>query len=166
MSDRSLSRREALNRVSTLVTGPAGAPAAQTGRRGGPPPADRSAARLVPRGDLVNTLEYEDEARKALAPAAFAAIAGSDRADFDRITLRPRMCVPVLDMNLSVTLFGDTHFTPIVVGPVEMQRRFHQDAEIATIAGAAAARAAVIVSSHSSVPLSDLVQSAKTPLWF
>jgi 4-hydroxymandelate oxidase len=106
---------------------------------------------LVPRTDLVNALEFEEQARRKLAPAVFAAVAGSHRLGFDRITLRPRMCVPVLDMDLSVTLFGDLNFAPIVVGPIERQQRFHPDGELATVRGAAAARAAVVVSSHSSV---------------
>jgi 4-hydroxymandelate oxidase len=166
MSD-SLTRREALARAGALVTGPAGAlTAGQTDRRSGPPRFDPSSTRLVPRGDLVNTLEFEEQARKQLAPTAFGEIAGSDRTEFDRITLRPRMCVPVLDMNLSVTLFGDTHFAPIVVGPIEDQKRFHPDAEIGTVTGAAAAKAAIVVSSDSSVPLPDLMARAKTPVWY
>src|SRR5207244_3434257 len=142
---RPLTRREALDRVGELVTGPAGALAApQTGRGGGPGPGDPSSARLVPRLDLVNTLEFEEQAKRKLAPGMFAEIAGSGRTEFDRITLRPRMCVPVLDMNLSVTLFGDTHFTPIVVGPIEDQKRFHVDGEIGTVKGAAAAKTAIV----------------------
>ena len=40
-----------------------------------------------------------------------------DRALFDRITLRPRMNVPTTDMDLTVNLFGEDHFTPIIVAP-------------------------------------------------
>jgi 4-hydroxymandelate oxidase len=167
MRTRSLSRRQVLDRVGAVVTAPARAlTAAQTVRGRGAGASDPSASRLVPRPDLVNTLEFEEQARKALAPAAFAAISGSRREEFDRITLRPRMCVPVLDMNLSLTLFGDAHFAPIIVGPIENQRRFHPDGELATLTGAAAARAGVVVSSHSSVAGSDLTANAKTPLWY
>jgi hypothetical protein len=58
---------------------------------------------LAPRVELVNTLEYEEQAKRKLAPAVFAHIAGGERASFDRITLRPRQLVPTLDMDLGVT---------------------------------------------------------------
>lgn len=126
----------------------------------------QSPARIPPRGELVNALEFEDVARLTLPQAAYATIAGGDREAFDRITFRPRMMVPTLDLDLSVDLFGVTHFTPIVVGPVADQRRYHADGELATVRGAAAARAAVIVSSRSSVPIEQIVAAARTPLWY
>ena len=81
--------------------------------------------RLVPRDQLVNTLEYEEQAKRSLTADVFTSIAGGDRAAFDRITLRPRMLSPALDLDLSVTLFGDTLFAPVMVGPIANQRRFH-----------------------------------------
>ena len=121
---------------------------------------------LPPRHELVNAFEFEEVARMMLAPEVFSSIAGSDRAAFDRVTLRPRMCIPVLDMNLTVDLFGDAHFTPILVGPVADQRRFHRDGELATVRGASAAKAGVIVSGRSSAPIADVAREAKVPLWF
>jgi 4-hydroxymandelate oxidase len=122
--------------------------------------------RLPRRDDLVNVLEFEEPAKLALSAPVYATIAGGDRAGFDRITLRPRMMVPTLDLDMSVELFGDTLFTPIVVGPVADQRRYHTDGELATVRGASSARAAVVIASRSSVPIQDLVAQAKTPLWF
>lgn len=121
--------------------------------------------RLVPRTDLVSTLEFEEQAKRVLPPDRFTLIAGGERAAFDRITIRPRMCVPVLDMDLGLRLLGDQHFAPILVGPVEDQRRFHADAEAATLRGAAAAKAVMVVSRRSSVPLKSLAADARTPLW-
>jgi 4-hydroxymandelate oxidase len=130
------------------------------GRGGGP------AVPPVPRTDLVNTLEFEEQARRRLPPAVYAQIAGSRRDGFDRITLRPRMCVPVMDMSLSVTLFGDAHFAPIVVAPIENQRRFHPEGELATIRGAGTAKAAVVVSARSSVPLAEIAAATGGPIWY
>jgi len=126
---------------------------------------DPSAVRLVPRDELINALEFEEEAKKKLAPATFALIAGGDRAMFDRITLRPRMLVPTLEMDLSQTILGDTHFTPILVGPVSEQKRFHPDGEIATAKGCAAAKAFIIVSSRSSVPVDQIAAQNKN-FWY
>jgi 4-hydroxymandelate oxidase len=121
---------------------------------------------LPPRGELANVFEFEDMAKRVLPGEVFATIAGSDRAAFDRFTFRPRMMIPVLDMDLSVELLGTKHFTPILIGPVVEQRQFHRDGELATARGAAAARAAMVVSSRSSVPIDQLSAEARTPLWY
>ena len=120
---------------------------------------------LVPRGDLVNVLEYEAQARLVLGPAKVAPILGSDRTVTDRITLRPRMNIPTRDLDLTNTLFGDQHFTPIIVGPIADQKRFHPDGEVAMARGASAAKAAMVVSSDASVPLVAIAQATTAPLW-
>ena len=58
--------------------------------------------RLTPREELVNVLEFEEEAKKKPPPATFALIAGGDRALFDRVTLRPRMNIPTTEMDLDL----------------------------------------------------------------
>ena len=120
---------------------------------------------LVPRTDLVNVLEYESQARLVLGPATVAPIVGSDRTVTDRITLRPRMNIPTRDLDLTSTLFGDEHFTPIIVGPIADQKRFHPDGEVAMARGASAAKAAMVVSSDASLPLATIAEAATTPLW-
>src|SRR5437667_11005294 len=102
--------------------------------------------RLPPRQELVNVLEFEDAAKIALAADVYSTIAGSNRAAFDRITFRPRLMVSTLDLDLSDDLFEDSHLAPILVAPVADQRRFHPDAELATVRGPSAAQAAVVVS--------------------
>lgn len=120
---------------------------------------------LVPQGDLVNVLEYETQARLVLGPAKVAPILGSDRTITDRITLRPRMNIPTRDLDLTSILFGDQHFTPIIVGPIADQTRFHPDGEVAMARGASAAKAAMVVSSDASIPLATIANAATTPLW-
>ena len=161
------SRRQALG-VMTAAAGMAGATmaaldasaqAAAPLRMPAPPPV------LVPRADLVNVLEYEAQARQVLGVAKVAPLQGSDRTVTDRITLRPRMNIPTRDLDLTVSLFGDQHFTPIIVGPMADQKRFHPEGEIAMARGASAAKAAMVVSSDSSVPLAAITQAATTPLY-
>ena len=165
------SRRQAVGVMGTTVAAglvstalPASAAPAQTAaatplRMPDPPPV------LVPRTDLVNILEYETQARLVLGPAKAAPILGSDRTVTDRITLRPRMNIPTRDLDLTSTLFGDEHFTPIIVGPIANQKRFHPEGEIAMARGASAAKAAMVVSSDASAPLAEIAQAATTPLW-
>ncbi|MFO1248079.1 MAG: alpha-hydroxy-acid oxidizing protein [Alphaproteobacteria bacterium] len=124
-----------------------------------PPPAP------APRGELVNVFEYEEQAKLAQGAAKMAPVTGSDRTITDRITLRPRMNIPTRDLDLTTTLFGDAHFTPIIVGPMADQKRFHPEGEVATARGASAAKAAMVVSSQSSMPLSAITQATTQPLW-
>jgi len=122
--------------------------------------------RLPRRQDLVNVLEYEDVAKQVLDAAVYTAIAGGSRAAFDRMTFRPRYLVPTVDLDMTADLLGAPHVAPILVGPVGDQRRFHPDGELATVRGASAAHASIVVSSRSSMPLADLAAQATTPLWF
>src|SRR5437016_699551 len=127
------------------------------GTQNGPPAPKPRLSRMQ---ELVNTFEFEDVARLALDDATFSTIAGSDRTGFDRMTFRPRQLVPTLDLDLTADLFGTRHLAPILVGPIAEQRRFHPDAELATIRGASAAQASVVVSSRSSVPIAEIAAQA------
>jgi 4-hydroxymandelate oxidase len=165
------SRRRAIRVMGTTVSAsmmgagvpalgaPAQTPATTSLREPILPPA------VVPRTNLVNVLEYEPQARLVLGPAKVAPILGSDRTVTDRITLRPRMNIPTRDLDLTSSLFGDQHFTPIIVGPIADQKRFHPEGEVAVARGASAAKAGMVVSSNASVPLTTIAQAATTPLW-
>jgi 4-hydroxymandelate oxidase len=76
------------------------------------------------------------------------------------------MMVPCLDLNLALDLLGMPLFAPILVGPVADQRRFHPEGELATVRGAGAGKAAVVVSRRASHPLPALAAAATTPLVF
>lgn len=122
----------------------------------------------TPVDELVNSLEFAEQARRVLPEDVFSSIEGSDRSIFDRYTFRPRMNVSTLDMNLSVPLLGEELFTPLVVGPVSRQQRFHAEGERATLTGASAADTVTVISHDTSVPLSDLgaiAREASQPLW-
>ena len=148
------SRREVFGNFAALFAGAASARA------------QGSSPNLPPREELVNTFDFEDVAKLRLSEEAYATIAGSDRAAFDRMTFRPRRMIPTVDMDLSSELFGDRHFTPILVGPVDEQRQYHPDGELEAVRGAAAGRAGVVVSSRSSAPIAEIAAEARTPLWY
>jgi 4-hydroxymandelate oxidase len=166
MRTHTLSRRQALNRAGALLAGSLAGASAVRGQAPVGTAARLGSGMLVPRADLVNVLEYEDQARRVLTTATQDLVTGSDRTGFDRITLRPRMLVPTVDLDLSVTLFGHTHFAPILVGPIARQRQYHPDGETATLAGATDAQAATIISSQSDTPVADLASQATLPLWY
>ena len=121
---------------------------------------------LPPRAELVNALEFEDIARMTLSPSAFEQINGSNRAPFDRITFRQRLMVKA-NLDLTIELFGEELFAPIMVGPVAAQQTFHPDGELATARGASAARATMVVSSRSNYPFEQISNHAATSaLWY
>jgi isopentenyl diphosphate isomerase/L-lactate dehydrogenase-like FMN-dependent dehydrogenase len=121
---------------------------------------------VTPLDELVNTLEFETEAQRVLAADVFRGVAGSDRAPFDRITFRPRLMVNCVDLDLTTEVVGQTLFAPIIVAPIAGQQQFHAEGEQATLRGATAARAAVILSVRPSMPIESLATGATTPLFF
>ena len=85
---------------------------------------------------------------------------------YQRIRLRPRVLVDVSKLDTRVTLFGQEHDFPILLAPTSAQTLTHPEGELATARGAAAAGAAMVLSSFSSTSLEDVAAVAKTPLWF
>jgi 4-hydroxymandelate oxidase len=122
--------------------------------------------RLPPGDELVNSLEYEEQARFVLPENVYAGIAGTNVEPFNRITFMPRTNIPILDMDLTVPLFGEPLFTPMIAGPIPYQRAYHAEGELATVRGAEAANTVVVVSSRSSVPLEQIARQSTGPLWF
>ncbi len=116
---------------------------------------------LTPVGELVNVIEFEAMAERKLPPAVFAAIAGSQRDELERLTFRSRLMVDTTKLDLTTNLFGQTMFAPILIGPAAQQKRFHPEGELAVARGAAAAQATLILSSQSSYPLDQI----RSPFW-
>ena len=133
MSDNKLTRRQLAGSVSSIIApsslahGQQGAgPASSTAKM--PVPIIDSGPRLAPADEVVLVREFEDGAKLKLPGRVFSTIAGTDHRAFDLITLRHRMMISTMDMDLSVELFGDKLFTPILIGPVSDQKRYHADA--------------------------------------
>lgn len=121
--------------------------------------------RITPPDELVNVFEAEAMAKRLLPDALFAKIAGTHHDAFDRITLRPRMLEPTRNMDLTVDLFGEKLFAPILAGPASRVERFHTGGELALVRGAASTKTVVVLSSASSQPLDKLAAEAKSGAW-
>src|SRR5580658_3863344 len=159
MKKTALTRRQALAGFGSLAAAPLMADQS-------PVLAPEPAGRIAPRNDLVNVLEFESMAERKLAPPVYKTIAGSDRSFFERITFRPRMMVPTTKMDLSLPLFGEKMFAPIMAGPLARMQNYHPDGEIAMVRAASAAKAWMVVSSESSVPVEKIALESKTTLWY
>jgi 4-hydroxymandelate oxidase len=130
--------------------------------------------RIAPLEELLNALEFEAAARQKLPKPVFDHIAGGagdgrtlrrNREFFQRITFRPRMLNDVSSLDLSVELFGETLFTPLIAGPTALHGRVHPEGEVATRQGAAAAKAVVVISERTSQPLDRIAGAAEGPWW-
>jgi isopentenyl diphosphate isomerase/L-lactate dehydrogenase-like FMN-dependent dehydrogenase len=158
MSDRLFSRRSALAGCASLITASRASLAQQL--------TTEQPGRIPPVEELVNAFEVELIAQRKLDTFTYAKIAGSDRKAFERITFRPRLMVDTTKLDLSIELFGDTMFTPILIGPTSQQKRFHPEGESAMARGAAAAKVGMVVASRSSQPIGEIAEQAKTTLWY
>ncbi len=116
--------------------------------------------------ELVNIPEFEGIAREKLNRETYALIADGDRGMFDRITLRPRLMVDTRKLDLTLDLFGQRMFAPILVAPVSRHQRFHPEGELATVRGAAAAKAAMVIVDSPGLALDALVKAADGNVWF
>lgn len=85
---------------------------------------------------------------------------------YQRIRLKPHVLVDASQLDTRVTLFGQEHAFPILLAPTSAQTLTHPQGEVATARGAAAAGAALVLSSFSSTSLEDVAAVAKSPLWF
>lgn len=125
--------------------------------------------------DVVAVTDYEPLAQARMSPAAWAYFSGgvgdeitlaANPAAFARRLLRPRVLADLKGGHTRITLFGRTYEHPIFLAPVAYQKMAHPEGERATLLGAAAMKAGMIVSTQSTVLLEDLAREAQTPLWF
>lgn len=119
--------------------------------------------------------DYEAFARARVAPAAWAYLNGGagdehtlhdNLAAFRRLKLRNRVLADVAGGDTRVSLFGDDFAHPILLAPVAHQKLAHRDGELATVLGASAMGAGMVVSTEANVALEELARAAQAPLWF
>ena len=160
MKNTIVTRRKALGGLGSLVA------ASQLAADHPPKLIGEPPGRIAPRLDLVNVLEFENMAERKLASDTYATIAGSDRSFFDRITFRPRMMVPTTHLDLTVSLFGEKMFAPVLAGPIARLQNYHPDGEVGMVRAASAAKSWMVISSESSLPVEKIAESSKTTLWY
>ena len=85
---------------------------------------------------------------------------------YEHIRLRPRNLVDVSHLDTRTTLLGRELAFPILLAPTAYHKLAHPEGELATVAGANAAGATMVLSTYSTVSLEDVAAAAKGPLWF
>jgi len=104
----------------------------------------------------------EKRARRVMTKRGFAYVAGgagnertivANRAAFDRWRIVPRVLRDVSRRDLSLTLFGESLPTPLILAPVGVLEMVHYRADLAAAQAAAAERVPFIFSNQASVPM-------------
>jgi 4-hydroxymandelate oxidase len=118
----------------------------------------------------------EQQAKAKLSPAAYAfAAAGADDeitladniAAWRRLRLRPRMLNDVSKVDAAVTVLGRHLAAPIMVAPFGRHKLFHPEGERATARGAAAAGAAFVLPTTSTISIEEVAtEPGDAPRWF
>jgi 4-hydroxymandelate oxidase len=126
--------------------------------------------------DSVDFDTIEDRAREILDPGAyaFAACGADDEITFREniaawraIRLRPRMLRGVTAVDTATTLLGAPVATPVMLAPTGRHRLYHPEGERATARGAAAAGAAFVLATNSTVTIEDVATERRgAPHWF
>lgn len=90
----------------------------------------------------------------------------ANREAFERLRLQGRVLADMAGAETRVTLFGDSFDYPMLLAPTAFHRLVHPGGELATVFGAGAIRAGLVVSTQASVTLEEVAQRATSPLWF
>jgi isopentenyl diphosphate isomerase/L-lactate dehydrogenase-like FMN-dependent dehydrogenase len=92
---------------------------------------------------------------------------GRNRRAFDRWRIVPRFFRDVGERDLAVAVCGQELPVPVMLAPIGIRSIAHEDAELATAAGAREADVPVTLSSVSSETMEDVAEEpGNTPKWF
>ncbi|MES1253969.1 MAG: alpha-hydroxy acid oxidase, partial [Acidobacteriota bacterium] len=100
-----------------------------------------------------------------LSAAEDQATLRANRDGFKRYQLRPRRLVDVSHTDTSVTLFGTTWDTPLILCPVGHQGAFHPDGEVAVARAARAKKHIQTLSTVATRSIEEVAAARGGPVW-
>jgi 4-hydroxymandelate oxidase len=124
--------------------------------------------------DVLNIFDLGEIAQRKLPPAHWAYMATGVDDDrtvainheaYSNYAIRARRFVDVSNVQLSVSLFGETYPSPVYLSAVSSQRAFHPDAELGTARAAATRSALMMMSTASSTGIEDIMEARNGPVW-
>lgn len=124
--------------------------------------------------DAITADDFERLARERLSHMAYEFLASGaadeatlrwNRESYERIRLRPRVLEDVTEIDTSVTLFGQTMPSPVLLAPVAYQRLFHPEGEVASVKGAGMTGTTFVISTATNTRIEDIAAAATAPLW-
>ena len=161
-----ITRRELLRSAGML------AGASALAATGGTPPA---ASAPAPATDLFDVPDFERAAQARMSPMAWDYMAGAaadentlrwNHEAYQRLRLKPRVLVDVSQLDTRVRLLGRELPFPLLLAPTAYHKLVHPEGEIATVKGASAADATLVVSTSATTSIEDIAAAATRPLWF
>ena len=135
----------------------------------------RDAELIATPDQALNVFDFEAVARQRLPIAHYGYLATgvgdeatlrANRDGFSRFQLRVRRLVDVREIDMSISLFGGSWPSPIVLAPVGAQRAFHNDGELAAARAAAVGKHLQILSTQASFSLDEVNRARGEPVWY
>ena len=124
---------------------------------------------------LLTLDDAERLAEEAISPEAWSYIVGGagdertlrwNREAFSRYRLRPRVLVDVSSVTTETTVLGTPVSMPVLVAPMAFHQIAHEEGELATAKGAAAAGTLMCVSTVATATPRDIAEAAPAaPRW-
>jgi len=133
-----------------------------------------SAASIKSPDQVLDVMEFEDLARKALPPAHFAyletgvdddATVRLNHEAYQKIEIRSRRLINVEKLDSSVELFGTKWETPIFLCPVSSMRAFDPEGEVAVARAAAKKHHLQMLSTVAGTSIEDVTKARGSPVW-
>ncbi|HZR26511.1 MAG TPA: alpha-hydroxy acid oxidase [Vicinamibacterales bacterium] len=125
--------------------------------------------------DALNTLDFEEAARRKVMPGHWAYMASgvdgdvtlrANREGYSHIQLRPRRLRDATKVDMRVELFGTTYASPIFLCPTGGEKSIHADGELAVARAAKARNTLQILSTATSTSVEDVNAARGQPVWY
>ncbi|WP_435353563.1 alpha-hydroxy acid oxidase [Emticicia sp. SJ17W-69] len=138
-------------------------------------PIDSKKGDPIDLSEIVNLFDFEKMAEGKMTKMAYEYVASGAADEFtvrwnrqalDTIKLNPTVLTDVTKLDTSVSLFGHTSPSPILIAPTAFHKIMHPEGELATARGASAASTIYVVSSFTTTPIEEIAKVATQPLWF
>jgi 4-hydroxymandelate oxidase len=123
---------------------------------------------------VLDVMEFEDLAHKALPPAHFAYLATGVDDDatvrlnhegYQKIEIRSRRLINVEKLDSSIELFGTKWETPIFLCPVSSMRAFDPEGEVAVARAADKKHHLQMLSTVAGTSIEDVTKARGAPVW-
>jgi 4-hydroxymandelate oxidase len=89
-----------------------------------------------------------------------------NREAFTKVRLKPRVMIDLSQVDTRTKLLGEELPHPILLAPASTHMLAHPEGEVATVRGAGAAGAIMVLSTFSNRSVEDVVHVATRPVWF
>jgi lactate oxidase len=125
--------------------------------------------------DIITLRDLEQMAEKVIPKGGLDFIRGGagdewtmreNLAAFERVAIEPNYLSGASQPDISTTILGARLSLPVITAPMGGHRLAHEEGEVATASGTAAAGSLVAISSVSNVGLEQVMAGSAGPKWF